>query len=250
MFLRVLSIITLVVASAAQAQTTKLRIGVEGSYPPFSQIGTDGKLGGFDIDVANALCAHMKADCSFVQQEWTGMIPALNAGKFDAIVASMAITEERKKAVSFSDKYYNVASRWISKSGSTLAPSPEGLKGKKIGVLRNSQRDKILTDKYKGSDIVRYAKEGDSYLDLVAGRVDVVFTSSVVGNESFLKKPDGKGFAFLGAPVYTDEGVGVAMRKTDAELLGRVNAAIKAIRADGSYNKLAAKYFDFNIYGD
>src|SRR3954447_194113 len=97
-----------IASSSVFAQSTKLRIGVEGSYPPFSQISPDGKLTGFDIDIANAVCAEMKAECTFVQQEWDGMIPALNAKKFDMIVASMSITEERKKAVDFSDPYYDV----------------------------------------------------------------------------------------------------------------------------------------------
>lgn len=226
-----------------------LRVGVEGNYPPFSQIGADGKLTGFDIDIANALCAQMKVECRFVQQEWSGMIPALNANRFDAIVASMAITDERKKAVNFSDKYYNVPSRWLAKSGTSFTLTPDGLKGKRIGVLRNSGRDRAITDSHKASEIVRYAKETDIYLDLVAGRIDLGLTSGVVGSESFLKKPEGKGFAFIGEPWYIDQGVGVALRKSDDALLARVNDAIRAIRADGTYQKIAAKYFDFDIYG-
>ncbi len=228
----------------------KLRIGVEGNYPPFSQIDTSGQLSGFDIDIANAICAQMKVQCVFVQQEWSGMIPALNAGRYDAIVASMAITEERKKAVNFSDKYYNVPSRWIGKAGVSFALTPEGLKGKRIGVLRNSGRDRAITEPYKSAEIVRYAKETDIYLDLVAGRIELGLTSAVVGSESFLKKPEGKGFAFLGEPWYIDQGVGVAVRKSDDALLAQINAAIRAIRNDGTYKKLAAKYFDFDIYGN
>src|SRR5919112_5298830 len=98
--------------SAAAQSPLKLRVAVEGNYPPFSQIAPDGKLSGFDIDIANAVCAEMKAECTLVQQEFDGIIPALNAKKFDMIVASMTITEERLKAVDFSDPYYNVPSRW------------------------------------------------------------------------------------------------------------------------------------------
>lgn len=239
------------VSPVAHAQSGgKLRVGVEGNYPPFSQIDASGKLTGFDIDIANAICAHMKVQCVFVQQEWSGMIPALNAGRYDAIVASMAITEERKKAVNFSDKYYNVASRWIAKSGAKFTLTPEGLKGKRIGVLRNSGRDRAITEPFKASEIVRYAKETDIYLDLVAGRLDLGLTSAVVGSESFLKKPEGKGFTFVGEPWYIDQGVGVAVRKSDDALLAQINAAIRAMLSDGTYKKLAAKYFDFDIYGN
>jgi arginine/ornithine transport system substrate-binding protein len=250
MIREVLFTLALVAALPVQAaDANKLRIGVEGNYPPFSQIGTDGKLSGFDIDLANALCAQIKAECTLVQQEWTGMIPALNAGKYDAIVASMDITEERKKSVDFSDKYYNVPSRFITKTGVSLTYTAAGLKGKRIGVLRNSQRDRALTEQFKDSEIVRYAKEADVYLDLAAGRVDTAFTSSIVGSESFLKKPEGKGFGFAGEPLYFGEGAGIAMRKSDGALKERINAALKAIRGNGTYEKIRAKYFDFDIYG-
>ena len=101
--------------TAAQAQAPdwkKVRIAVEGAYPPFSEIGTDGKIKGFDIDIANALCAEMKAECALVNQEWDGMIPALQARKFDAIVAQMSITEERQRSVLFTNKYSNTPA-WL-----------------------------------------------------------------------------------------------------------------------------------------
>ncbi len=126
-------------AGFAQAADT-VRVGVEGNYPPFSQVAADGTLSGFDIDIANALCAKMEVTCEMVQQEWDGMIPALNAQKFDMIVASMSITEKRKEVVDFSDPYYDVPSRFIAKDGAFTGYTPEELKGKTIIVLRNSPR--------------------------------------------------------------------------------------------------------------
>jgi len=102
------------------AETTKIRIGVEGAYPPFSVVAPDGSLKGFDIDIAKALCAQMNVECSLVQQDFDGMIPALQARKFDAIIASMSITDERKKSVAFSDKYYNSPSRLVVKKGTRV----------------------------------------------------------------------------------------------------------------------------------
>lgn len=240
------------VHSPLSAQTTKLRVGVEGSYPPFSQISPDGKLSGFDIDIANAICAEMKADCSFVQQEWDGMIPALNAKKFDMIVASMSITEERKKAVEFSDPYYDVPSRWVAKSGAFTEATAASLKGKTIVVLRNSPRAKWVQDTFKDSTVLLAGKEPEVYMELAAGRGDIAFGSSVVSGEAFLKKPEGKGFAQVGQLVKLDAGgggVGIALRKSDGELRERVNAALKAIKANGVYKTLQDKYFDFDISG-
>lgn len=241
--------LALALATPALAQNQKLRVGVEGNYPPFSSIAPDGKLQGFDIDIANAICAEMKADCTLVQQEWDGMIPALNAKKFDMIVASMTITEERKKAVDFSDPYYDVPSRFIAKEGAFKDHSPASLKGKKIIVLRNSPRAKFVEENYKESEVLLVDKETNVYLELAAGRGDVALGSSVVSGEALLKKPEGKGFAQVGSTIRigAGSGVGIAMRKDDAELRQKVNAALKTIRANGSYKKLADKYFDFDI---
>ena len=142
--------LTLPATSHAQAPGwAKVRVGVEGNYPPFSKMGADGKLAGFDIDIALALCAQMKAECTLVQQEWDGMMPALNAKKFDMIVASMTITDERKKAAEFSDPYYSVPSRFIAKAGAYKDHSAASFKGKKIIVLRNSPRAKYVAEQYK-----------------------------------------------------------------------------------------------------
>jgi arginine/ornithine transport system substrate-binding protein len=227
----------------------KIRVGVEGNYPPFSQIAPDGKLTGFDIDVANAICAQLKAECTLVQQEWDGMIPALNVRKFDMIVASMTISEERKKAVDFSDPYYDVPSRWIAKAGAFKDASPESFKGKKIAVIRNSPRAKFVADNYKGSDVLLVNKETDVYMELAAGRADIGFGSSVVSGEAFLKKPEGKGYAQVGPAVNLGggAGVGIAVRKGEDALRTKINGALKAIMADGSYKALATKYFDFDV---
>lgn len=238
-------------ALPAAAQGT-LRVGVEGNYPPFSKMGPDGKLSGFDIDIALALCKAMKAECQLVQQEWDGMIPALRARKFDMIVASMTITEERRKAADFSDPYYDVPSRWVAKAGAFKDASPESLKGKRIIVLRNSPRAAYVAQRYPGSEVLLVNKETDVYLELAAGRGDIGFGSTVVSGEAFLKTPQGKGYAQVGPAVRLEggSGVGVAVRKGEAELVGRINAALKQIKADGSYKRLAAQYFDFDISGD
>lgn len=250
------ALLALATIPSVQAQAPdwkKIRIGVEGAYPPFSEVGPDGKLKGFDIDIALALCAEMKAECTLVSQEWDGMIPALNARKFDAIIASMAATEERRKAVSFSDKYYNTPARFVAKAGTTLQPTAAGLKGRKIGVQRSTIHDRFVTEQFKDAEIVRYAKADEVYLDLAAGRLELVMGDAVALDGGFLKKPQGKGFAFFG-PSYNDvkyfgTGSSIAVRKADEALAQKFNAAIKALRANGQYKKLQDKYFDFDIYG-
>ncbi len=249
------ALLGLALAATAQAQAPdwkKIRIGVEGAYPPFSEVGTDGKLKGFDIDMAMALCAEMKAECTLVQQEWDGMIPALQSRKFDAIIASMAITPERQKQVNFTNKYYNTPPAFIGK-GAPRDISPAALKGKKIGVQRTTSHDRYATQYYKDAEIVRYAKQDDIFLDLAAGRLDATLCDQVAGSEGFLKKPAGKGFSVIGHPVDDPSifgtGSGIALRKADTALLDKFNAAITAVRANGTYKKIQDQYFDFDVYG-
>ncbi len=251
--LAVAFLMALAALPAAAADPAKIRVGVEGAYPPFSSIAPDGKIVGFDIDIANAVCAEMKAQCTLVQQDFDGMIPALQARKFDMIVASMSKTPEREKVVDFSDRYYKTPNRLIARAGVTIDGSPESFKGKKIGVQRSTINDRFATAKFTGATIQRYTKQDEVFLDLAAGRIDATLIDSTAGDFGFLKTPAGKGFAFTG-PNYTDpeffgNGVGIALRKGDTALRDRVNAALKAIRANGVYKKLQDKYFNYDVYG-
>ena len=252
-----IAVIALVcMAGTVQAKEwKKVRIGVEGAYPPFSYTTADGKLEGFDIDIAKALVKAMGAEIKLVPQDWDGIIPALMARKYDAIIASMSITEERKKKVAFSNKYYNTPAKFVTKKGSVKEFTKDTLKGKTVGVQRATTHDSYLTDNYgKDVKIKRYASQDDAYLDMAAGRLDFLLADSVALSDGFLKKPEGKDFEFVG-PDMTDErwfgkGVGVACRKKDKDLVQLFNKAIDQIRADGTYKKIQDKYFNFNVYGE
>ena len=253
----VVAVIALVCAAGTvQAKDWKIvRIGVEGAYPPFSYTTADGKLEGFDIDIAVALCKAMGVEYKLVAQDWDGIIPALLARKYDCIIASMSITEERKKKVAFTNKYYNTPAKFVAKKGTVKEFTKETLKGKAVGVQRATTHDAYLTDNYgKDVTIKRYATQDDAYLDLAAGRVDFLLADSVALSDGFLKKPEGKDFEFVG-PDMTDvrwfgEGEGVACRKKDKDLVEMFNKAIDQIRADGTYKKIQDKYFNFNVYGE
>ena len=252
-----IAVIALVCAAGTvQAKDWKtIRIGVEGAYPPFSYTTADGKLEGFDIDIARALVKAMGAEIKLIPQDWDGIIPALMARKYDAIIASMSITEERKKKVAFTNKYYNTPAKFVCKKGTVKEFTKATLKGKTVGVQRATTHDSYLTDNYgKDVKIKRYATQDDAYLDMAAGRVDFLLADSVALSDGFLKKPEGQDFEFVG-PDMTDvrwfgEGVGVACRKKDKDLVEMFNKAIDQIRADGTYKKIQDKYFNFNVYGE
>ncbi len=236
------------------ADKEKLRIGVEGAYPPFSETTPSGELKGFDIDIARALCEEMDVECELVQQDWDGIIPALLARKYDAIVASMSITPERKKAVDFTDKYYQTPAKFVRKKGSGIEITKEGLEGKTVGVQRATIHDNYITSEYGDTvEIKRYGTQDEAYLDMAAGRLDLLLADSTALSEGFLKTEQGQDYEFVGPdltdPQYFGEGAGIAVRKGDDELRERLNAAIEAIREKGTYDEIASKYFDFDIYG-
>ncbi|WP_415234235.1 ABC transporter substrate-binding protein [Pseudorhodobacter sp.] len=230
-----------------------LRIGVEGAYPPFSFKEADGTLAGFDIDIAKAVCAQMQRDCEMVEQEWDGMIPALKAKKFDAIVASMSITEERKRQIDFSAKYYQTPARLVAKKDAGFEGTAEGLTGKRIGVQRGATHQCYAEKMFPGAEIVMYGTQEEVFRDLALGRIDAQLSDSLIAQESFLSTGEGADYGFLGGD-HLDlecygEGVGIAVRKGDDALREALSAAITAIRDDGTYAKINDAYFPFDIYG-
>ena len=243
----------LLLLGGTSAQAADLRVGVEGAYPPFSWKESDGTLKGFDIDIAEAICAEMGRTCVLVEQDWDGMIPALLAKKFDAIIASMSITEERKKRVDFTDKYYNTPAKFVGKKGSGIEISKSGLAGKRVGLQRGTTHQCYMEKMFPDVELVLYGTQDEVFQDLAIGRIDLQFSDSIAADEGFLKTDAGKGFAFVGGDQHDEEchgpGAGIAVRKSDKDLRDELNKAIKAIRANGVYQKINAKYFDFDIFG-
>jgi arginine/ornithine transport system substrate-binding protein len=245
-----------VLAQPVFADEKPLKIGIEAAYPPFASKAPDGSIVGFDYDIGNALCAEMKVKCTWVEQEFDGLIPALKVRKIDAILSSMSITEDRKKSVDFTGRYYSTQARLVMKDGTAIGDSLAELKGKKIGVQRGSIHDRFAKEKLQpmGAEVKSYGSQNEIYLDIQAGRLDGTLADATLLQDGFLKTDAGKGYAFVGPafadPAYFGDGIGIAVRKGDKANLDRINAAITAIRANGEYKKIQDKYFDFDVYGE
>jgi len=248
--------ITIMLISPATAGDWKtIRVATEGAYPPFNSVDSNGELQGFDVDITKALCKQMGVECKLMIQDWDGLIPGLLAKKYDAIVASMSITEERKQKVDFTDKYYVSPARFVAKKGANIEVSKKGLKGKVVGVQRATIHENFVRDNFGDSvQIKSYATQDEANMDLTAGRVDLVIADATVLQGGFLDTDAGKGYAFIGpsftAAKWFGEGIGIAVRKGDGDLKAMFNKAIKEIRKNGVYQKINAKYFDFDLYGD
>jgi len=241
---------------AVQAYAEQVKVGFAAeAYPPFTSLDASGKWVGWEVEFADAICKEAKLDCVITPVAWDGIIPALTAKKIDMIVGSMSITEERMKTIDFSDKYYNTPTGVIGNKTDTFEATPEGLAGKIIGVQGSTVHADYVKKHFgeKAAEIKEYQTQDEANADLAAGRVDAV-QADAIALDAFLKSEAGaccesKGnvaddAAILGA------GVGIGLRKDDTELKGKLNAAIKAIRANGSYETFSKKYFTFNIYGE
>jgi polar amino acid transport system substrate-binding protein len=246
----VLCVASLFCVSAGAQQ--KLRIATEGANPPFSTVDASGALQGFDIDIARALCEKMKAQCEIVAQDWDGIIPALLAKKYDAIIASMSVTEDRKKVVAFTKPYYRSPSVFVARKDLRLTSvTPDALAGKSIGVQSATVHSAFLDDKYPKSDVRLYNTIADAYRDLAAGRVNLVLYDKLAIYD-WLKTPEADCCEIVGPdftdPAYFGSGVAIALRKGDSALAERLDRAIDGIVADGAYAKINAKYFPFPIF--
>ena len=248
-----LLVAALAATGVAQAKEWKtVRFGIEGAYPPFSWTEADGSLKGFDVDMANALCTEMQVKCKIVAQDWDGIIPSLLARKYDAIIAAMSITEERKKKIDFTGKYALIPNKFIAKKGAGL--NFDDLSGQKIAVQRATTHDKYLTDNYGDTvDIVRYGSFDEAYLDLANGRVAAVLGDASALEEGVLNKAGGEAYEFVGPsltdPKWFGEGFGIAVRKQDKDLTKKLDEAIISLREKGIYQDIAAKYFNYDVYG-
>jgi lysine-arginine-ornithine-binding protein len=240
---------------AATASANGIRIGVSGNYPPLSYVDVNNRLEGFEIDVAKALCAQMKTRCELVQAEWNDLLPALLANRFDAIMASMSITAERRKTIDFSNRYYQTPASFTVRRASNIRDTgPNAMAGRLIGVTAGTIHERYIADVYvpAGAKLKTYATQQEAQLELERGRLDAVLTDKV-GIYEWLANGAGRECCeYAGEdvtdPKYIGEGVGVGLRKGDEALKARFNAAIDAIVADGTYRKLNDKYFPFSVY--
>ncbi|MFN2362060.1 MAG: transporter substrate-binding domain-containing protein [Marinobacter sp.] len=240
------SVALAMMAGVAHAQERDLRIAFDVPYEPFEYKDDDGELTGFEVELADAMCEEMNANCEFVIQAWDGMIPGLLARKFDLIMSSMSITPERAERVLFSDPYYNTPGGWFGpESFDTDVTDMEAMEGITVGVQRGTTMDTFVTEEMGGVvSIKRYTTADDMVLDLEGERLDVVFVDYPVGEQTVLSKD---GFKEVGEPVKLGEGVGVAMRQRDKDLAEEVNAALATLKEDGTYDTIMEKYFEYDI---
>ena len=242
-------------ASAAAAQTVKVGIAAE-PYPPFASQDASGAWVGWEVEMIGAICTAAGLTCEVTPVAWDGIIPALTAGQIDAIMASMSITEERMQTIDFSDKYYNTPTVIVGAKGVEMAPTPEGLAGKIIGVQVSTVHQAYVEKYFAGvaAEVKTYQTQDEANQDLIAGRIDATQADSIA-LDAFLATPEGQACcetkgAVADDPAILGLGVGVGLRKGEEELKAAFNKGIAAVLADGTYETISKGYFASSIYGN
>ena len=230
-----------------------IRIASEGARPPYNYIEGDSELRGFDIELARELCTRMKTTCTIVQQDWDGIIPGLVANQYDAIMAAMEITEERRERIEFSVPYVRMPAAFAAARHRKIhGATPKALLGRSIGVEDDTKRKAWLDQNYTGSTIKPYASLEEAMLDLANGRIDALLAGKLALDDFLHNRKEAQCCKWLADvprdPVFFGEGIGVGLRKEDNELKVLFDKAIEDVVGDGTYARIRAKYFDFEIY--
>ncbi|KAA0686666.1 transporter substrate-binding domain-containing protein [Azospirillum brasilense] len=265
-----LGAIVAVAGTAAEAKDwKKIRIATEGAYAPWNATDPSGKLVGFEPDLAMELCKKMKAECEIVAQDWDGMIPAIQQGKYDAIMAAMSITDEREKVIAFAGPYGTEPSMFGTMKASPLtkatfpgerydlskddpkaaiAALADALKGKTVGVQTSTIQANFMEQLLPQVSVRTYDKLDNAGIDMAAGRVDAIF-----GDRSAVDaiiKTDAGNMTLFG-PAFArgvlGKGVGVGLRKADGDLKELFNKAIAEANQDGTITKLSTQHFGYDI---
>ena len=238
-------------ADASRGGWRTVRIASEGARPPYNYLENN-ELAGFEIDLARDLCARMKVSCSFIAQDWDGLIPGLLEHRYDAIMAAIEITAEAREKIAFTKPYIRMPSAFMTlKQEATQDTSPAGLIGKAIGVESGGAHQAYLEDVYKQSEIRSYATLEEAILDLAEGRLDAVIGDKDAIAEYMKTRKEAQCCVLAGEvprdPAYFGDGIGIGLRKDDEVLKAIFEKALDSCVADGTFARITAKYFDFKI---
>ena len=245
--IRFASACAMVVAAASNAWADKLTIATEGAYPPFNYVDSDNKLHGFDVDITEEVCKRMGAECTIVAQDWDGIIAGLMAKKYDAIVASMIVNEERKKKIAFTNHYYRTPLSIAVPKDSDITDAQSDFAGKTVGAQSAATQSIYAEEHYKKADLKLYPTLDEANSELENERVDVVIADKFPLLE-WVNKTGKDCCKIIGDVNGTMADASIAVRKEDNALRERFNKALDEIVADGTYKKISSKYFDFDIY--
>jgi ABC-type amino acid transport/signal transduction systems, periplasmic component/domain len=245
----ILLVVFMLTASSAGAQDRVYKFAVDTYYPPFSYTDEKTKeLGGFDVDIAKAVCKKLGLVCEVLAVPFDEIIPQVESGALDVGCAGFAYTEERAKQVLYTNKYFRSSSLFLELPGTFDGISPETIKGKKVAVQASTNQEDYLRRTYGRTIEIFPVKGFDEIIKGVNDKTfDLGFIDGLPGYH-YLKSDEGLNLDIVGDPVHLDDGSCMVLRKGQEALRDRINQAIEDLRLSGEYDAINLKYFDFNVY--
>lgn len=217
-----------------------LRVGFEGTYPPFNYLADDDEYTGFDVDIANELADRLGVEAEFIATKWDSLIGGIKADKFDVIISQMTVTEERKKSVDFTDPYVVTGSVLITREDTNDISVLEDIKGKKVGVGGGTTFEEVANS-VEGADVVLYKAVTDYITDLTNKRLDVIINDQLL--MSYNIKEEGLPVKIVSDILNKDE-IGMAVKKDSDELVEKLNQELTNMKEDGTYEEIYKRWFD------
>ena len=230
-----------------------IRFMTESDYPPFNFTGPDGNPAGFNVDFARLLCEEIKVSCTVQMRRFETLLESLQAGRGDAIIASVAMTPELRQRLDFSDAYYRTPARFVALKDAAIAQMrPEYVEGKKIGVVQSTSHEAFLKQQFTDAEIRSYPTNADARAALRRGEVDLIF-GDAVSLAFWLNGTDsGNCCAFSGGPFtesrYFGEGIGIGVKRGNDVLRQALNWAMYRVWENGRYTDLWLRYFPISPF--
>ncbi|NKQ11704.1 cystine ABC transporter substrate-binding protein [Pseudomonas sp. SST3] len=222
-----------------------LKVGIEGTYPPFNYQDETGQLTGFEVDFANALAKQLGVKAEFQPTKWDGILAALESGRLDVVINQVTISEERKQKYDFSTPYTVSGIQALTrKADADSIKTPADLADRKVGVGLGTNYEQWLKENVPQADIRTYDDDPTKFQDLNVGRIDVILVDRLAAFEMVEKTGDRLAVA---GDAFSRQESGIALRKGNPQLLAAINAAIARLRADGTLQQLSERWFKTDV---
>ncbi|HUS96646.1 MAG TPA: transporter substrate-binding domain-containing protein [Hyphomicrobiaceae bacterium] len=239
-------------AAAAPARVL-IRFLTTDDFPPFNSNDEDGVLTGLNVDLARALCVKIGVTCDIRVRPWKDLLPALERGEADAVIAAHRVRASLLRRVAFTDRYFHTPGRFaVNRKGGAFEATPSGLSGRRVAVVRGSAHEAFMTAFFRNTELVPFETPELARQALQSGKADGLFDDGI-GLSFWVNGSSSRGCCALRGgpyfePKFFGDGIGIAVMKSDRQLRALLNGGLRQVRDSGRLRELVDRYFPLRVY--